>query len=74
MNNEKKLDDVELAREIDKALADSREKIARAVGVPFVVTIESMGYRIVPEWMLKSFLRVIHSAAGKAEAEKKDGT
>lgn len=37
----------------------ARQRVAKDCGVPFVVTVEAMGFRIVPKWMVPQFERVL---------------
>lgn len=46
---------------------DAREAVARACGVPLVTTVEAMGYRVVPEWMVSQFQRVLEHVEAKKE-------
>lgn len=46
-----------------ETLERSRQHVARTCGVPLVVTLEAMGYRLVPAGLVGSMAKVIAKAA-----------
>ena len=55
--------DEDLIRGLKKALEDSRQSAAQAVSRPVVITLEAMGYRIVPAWMVEMLEKVMAKGA-----------
>lgn len=54
----------------ERACEEARQRVARDCGVPFVLATEAMGFRIVPEWVVVSFAKVIAKAGDESGAEK----
>lgn len=48
-----------------KAVEEARQKAARTVGSPIVITLEAMGYRVVPAWVVEMLDNILSKAAEK---------
>lgn len=47
----------------------ARQRIAGACGVPLVLTIEGLGYRIVPAWVPEMLTKVLRGPTDKEAAQ-----
>lgn len=48
-----------------KAVEEARQKAVRTVGSPIVITLEAMGYRVVPAWVVEMLDNILSKAAEK---------
>ena len=53
----------ELIAGLDEVLEKTRNDMARHVSVPIVLTIEGLGCRIVPAWVVESLQKVLRPTA-----------
>lgn len=58
--------DNELKAGLKKACEEARQKSAWAVGKPVVVTLEAMGYRVVPAWVVEMLEKILSKAEKKS--------
>jgi hypothetical protein len=66
---EERMTPAEMLQGFEDSTARARSHVARTCGVPLVITVEAMGYRIVPEWVVEQMRKVI-SRAGQEPPEK----
>jgi hypothetical protein len=57
-----------LVAQLMSKLDETRQEMARHVGAPVVLTIEGLGYRIVPAWFVESFVKVLSKGTDAEEA------
>lgn len=55
----------ELRKRLHETLEGARNAAARYVGVPFVLTLEGLGYRIVPASLVTSLEKMVEKAASE---------
>lgn len=48
-----------MVREYKRAVESARQNAAYAVGKPVVVTLEAMGYRVVPAWVADMLEKIL---------------
>lgn len=58
----------QLESALEGAILAARVNAKHTVGEPIVVCLEAMGYRIVPEWTVEAFAKVLRQADEKKEA------
>ena len=56
-------DESDLIAQLEARLEETRQHMARHLGAPIVVTIESMGARIVPAWVVESLVKILRQPA-----------
>lgn len=61
---------MKLSEEFKTACSDARQHVANSCGGPLVVTLEGMGYRVVPEWVADSFERTLVIVEEKGKKRK----
>ena len=49
----------EMMTALDARLDEARGKMVRALGVPIILTIEGLGYRVVPAWVVDSLKKAL---------------
>ncbi len=63
----------ELQQKLRESIETARQMSARAVGAPLVLTLEAMGYRIVPAWVVASLEKVLRGPKDSETATDAEG-
>jgi hypothetical protein len=66
------VNDAELIAQLEMVCENARQRIAKDCGQPFVLTVEGLGYRIVPAWVVDMLARVIEKGSGSTHPLPKE--